>query len=112
MGLLSAFTAARVRRAGARHGGGVPRVASVSDLEQARRRRSASINAARAVIAQRLGYARAVLAGVARTHRAMAIAQIHKTLTQALGPLSVRLSPDVARERAGHIQAGRPVELP
>jgi hypothetical protein len=109
---VSAFTAPTTRRGGARCGGARAQVAPVSDLEQARRRRPTAINAARAIKEQRRGYARAVLQGVARTHRGLPAAQVRKILTQTLGPLGVRLSPAALRELAGHIEAGRPVELP
>jgi hypothetical protein len=70
------------------------------------------MSAARQVRDQRKGYARAVLRGVARTYRGRPAAQVQKLLTQALGPLGVRLSPAALRDLAGHIEAGRPVELP
>jgi hypothetical protein len=61
---------------------------------------------------QRKGYASAVLQGVARTYRGRPAAQVQKILTQAMGPLGVRLAPAMLRELAGHIEAGRPVALP
>jgi hypothetical protein len=70
------------------------------------------MNASRQVREQRKGYARAVLQGLARTYRGRPATQVQKVLSQAMGPLGVRLSPAALRELAGHIEAGRPVELP
>jgi hypothetical protein len=109
MAPVSAFTRNAAPRADAER---TTPVASIRTLDQARRRRPTNIAIARAVKDQRRGYARAVLHGLARAHRGRPSAQVQKILTQALGPLGVRLSPAALRELAGHIEAGRPVELP
>ncbi len=111
MAPVSAFTTP-THRGGVRHGGAPPPAVLVSNLEQARRRRPAQINAARAVKQQRRGYARAVLQGVARTHRGLPAGHIQKTLTQALKPLGVRLSPTTLRELAATSRPATPSSCP
>ena len=70
------------------------------------------LSVARQIRAQRQGYARAVLQGLARTYRGRPAAQIRTVLAQSLGPLGVRLTPTVLAKLAVDIEAGLPVQLP
>ena len=68
--------------------------------------------AVRQVVAQRRGYAAAVLRALARNQRGRTTAQIQRTLRDSLTPLGLRLSPAALHQLATDIAAGRPVELP
>ena len=65
-----------------------------------------------AVAAQRRGYARSVVRGLARGLRGRPTREVERVLSQALRPLGVRLSPDRRRELAAAISRGQPVDLP
>lgn len=73
------------------------------------RRRQGSV--AGQIREQRRGYARAVLQGVARTHRGRPASGVATILRQSLTSLGVRLPPARLRELAAQIEAGQPVEL-
>jgi hypothetical protein len=66
----------------------------------------------RQVKAQRRGYARAVLASLARSQRGQPVVQIQRLLRATLPALGVRLAPAALREMAADIAAGKPVALP
>jgi hypothetical protein len=61
---------------------------------------------------QRRGYARAVLASLARSQRGQPVAQVQRVLRGTLPALGVRLAPATLWEMAADIAAGKPVSLP
>lgn len=67
---------------------------------------------ARQVKEQRRGYARAVLAALARSLRGRPTPQVRRVLRDSLRPLGVRLSPVDLRAIAKNISTGQPVQLP
>lgn len=94
----------------------LPRRAGAGSQPQSVARRggagSGGAAASAAVAAQRRGYATAVLRGLARSLRGRPTSEVERTLTQALRPLGVRLSPPACRELATAITHGQPVALP
>lgn len=67
---------------------------------------------ARQVKEQRRGYARAVLAALARSLNGRPAAQIRRVLQDSLRPLGVRLSAAELQAIAKNISTGQPVQLP
>jgi len=67
---------------------------------------------ARQVKEQRRGYARAVLAALARSLNGRPAAQVRRVLQDSLRPLGVRLSPAELQAIAKNISTGQPVQLP
>ncbi|QNK82852.1 hypothetical protein [Nakamurella sp. PAMC28650] len=67
---------------------------------------------ARQVKEQRRGYARAVLAALARSLSGRPAAQVRRVLQDSLRPLGVRLSPTELQAIAKNISTGQPVQLP
>ncbi len=67
---------------------------------------------ARTVKEQRRGYARAVLAALARSLQGRPTAQIRPILKSSLQPIGVRLSTVELQTIAKGINAGHPVQLP
>jgi len=65
-----------------------------------------------AVAQQRRGYARKVLAGLARRHAGQPARDIERQLSSVLTPLGVRLSAAQRHDLAVAIHHGAPVDLP
>lgn len=110
MRTTSALTAAMPPQRLPRRAGAGPQPQSVARRGRAGSGRGAAASAA--VAAQRRGYATAVLRGLARSLRGRPTSEVERTLTQALRPLGVRLSPPARRELATAITHGQPVTLP
>lgn len=78
----------------------------------ARRPAQSKAALARTVTEQRRGYARAVLAALARSLQGRPTPQIRRIVKTSLQPLGVRLSIVELQTIAKDISAGHPVQLP